>query len=207
MIGLARRARGGSANGRRGATIIEISVASAIFSIVAYGIVRAASMGVQAEQAVSRSVVDAKELHGALRTIEEELSMSNREAVEHVVDEQGFSTLTFQVPVVTDLGITWGAYDYALGDDDESRNRADWHLCFVPRIVPDTGGERQLVRLVLDDALESQWEEVVVDRIATNGAIGFTAEDTGAVWVLTVRLPADDNGVMQEAVVHVASNN
>lgn len=190
---------------RRGFTVTELAIASTIFSIVAYGIVRAASTGVQAERAVSQAIVDARALHESCRALSDELALTTSTNVEHIVDEDGFSTLTFQVPIETDLGIAWGAYDFLLGATDEERNREGWHVCYLPRAV--AGGGRQLVRLVLDEALEPQFEEVVVDRIATNEAIGFTAEDTGALWVLTVRLPADSNGKVEEAVIHVASRN
>lgn len=190
---------------RRGMTVTELAIASTIFSIVAYGIVRAASTGVQAERAVSQAVVDARALHESCRSLCDELCLTASTNVDHEIDEAGFSTLTFQVPVETDLGVAWGAYDFLLGEDEIERNREGWHICYLPRVVE--GGGRQLVRLVLDEEMEPQLDEVVVDRIANDGTVGFTAEDTGALWVLTVRLPADENGVNEEAVIHVASRN
>ncbi|QDU85304.1 hypothetical protein Pla163_24320 [Planctomycetes bacterium Pla163] len=189
-------------------TIIEISIASLLFTVIAYGMVSAASMGIRAEQSMSRTVVETRALHDACAALEEEIGYANLAAVVHEVDEQGFSTLTFQVPVVTDLGVAWGAYDKRLGKTETERAQADWHLKYVPEVVPNTGGQRCLVRYIETEANELKLREVLIDRISTAaGQPGFVADDTGSLWVLTVRLPADENDVNQEAVIHVRTRN
>lgn len=196
------------ASHQRGMTIIELSIASLLFTVIAYGMVTAASMGIRAEQAVSRTVVDSRALHDACAALEEEIGYANLAAIEHVVDDQGFSTLTFQVPVVTDLGVTWGAYDKRLGKTEAERARAGWHVKYAHEIIPNSGGQRCLVRYIEDDADDLQLREVLVDRISTAPAApGFAAVDTGALWVLTLRLPPDDNDVNREAVLHVRTRN
>jgi prepilin-type N-terminal cleavage/methylation domain-containing protein len=194
--------------GRRGMTMIEISIASLLFTVIAYGMVSTASMGIRAEQSMSRTVVDTRALHDACAALEEEISYANLATVEHEIDEQGFSTLTFQVPVVTDLGVAWGAYDKRLGKTEVERAQADWHVKYVSEIVPGTGEQRCLVRYIENEADEMKLREILIDRISSTAAApGFVANDTGSLWVLTVRLPADDNDVRQEAVIHVRTRN
>lgn len=194
--------------GRSGVTLVEISMASLIFTVIAFGMVTAASMGVRTEQAVSKSVVDMRALHDTCAKLEEEIGYANLAGIQHEVDPAGFSTIEFQVPIDTDLGLDWGAYDKRLGTTELERSRAAWVTRFFAEIVPGTDGERRLVRQILDDEDTEQLRDVLVERVDTEGPLpGFTAEDTGTLWVLTVRLPADENDVRQEAVIHVRSRN
>jgi type II secretory pathway component PulJ len=192
-------------NHRRGLTIVEIAIASTIFAVVAYAMMLGASMGMRSEQAVASMVVESRTLHEACEHLEEELSNAAFDRIEHEVDEQGYSSLTFQVPVETETGLDWGVVDRALGASDAERSRVGYSLRYEAVALSD--GSRELVRRILDEDGDIVHQDVVVAALATAGPAGFTVEDTGAVWVVTIRHARGQRANAEEVVLHVTSRN
>lgn len=192
-------------NSRSGLTVIEIAVASTVFAIVAYAMMAGASMGVRSERAVAQMVVESRALHDTCGRLEEELSSAAYAGVVHAVDEDGWSSIEFQMPFATDAGLVWGVVDRALGATSKERERVGYRLRYEAVALAD--GSRQLVRRILDDEGESAHTEIVVPALAVTGAPGFTVTDTGAVWVLTIRYAQGTKAQAQEVVLHVTSRN
>ncbi|MEZ5980204.1 MAG: hypothetical protein R3F34_18600 [Planctomycetota bacterium] len=189
----------------RGTTLVEIVAATAIFAVIGYGMMRAASTGMQSERAVSELVVENRSLYEACEKLEEELSNACYADVVHEVDEQGWSSLEFQVLVETDDGLEWGARDRALGSTAAKQSRADWKIRY--EAVAIGGGGHALVRRIYDEDEKLQFQEELVPELAENGGPAFTVEDTGAVWVVTIRYAEGRRAQAQEAVLHVTSKN
>lgn len=192
-------------NRRRGLTLVEIAIASTIFAIVAYAMMLGASMGMRSEQAVASMVVESRTLHETCARLEEELSNAAFDRIEHEVDEQGYSALTFQVPVETETGLDWGVVDRALGASDEERSRVGYSLRY--EAVALASGGRELVRRILDDEGDVVHTDIVVAALAATGPAGFRVEDTGAVWVVTIRHARGQRANAEEVVLHVTSRN
>lgn len=192
-------------NAQRGMTVLEITIASTVFAIVAYTMMAGASMGVRSERAVAQMVVESRTLHDACARLEEELSNAASLEVLHSVDEDGWSSLQFQMPFTDETGLVWGVVDRSLGVSAEERSRVGYSLRYEAVALAD--GTRQLVRRILDDEDDIVHSEVVVPTLATTGAPGFTVTDTGAVWVVTIRYAQGTRAQAQEVVLHVTSRN
>ncbi len=192
-------------NAQRGMTVLEITIASTVFAIVAYTMMAGASMGVRSERAVAEMVVESRALHDTCARLEEELSNAKSLEVVHAVDEDGWSSLEFQMPFTDETGLVWGVVDRALGVSAEERARVGYSLRYEAAALAD--GTRQLVRRILDDEGDIMHTEIVVPTLATSGAAGFTVTDTGAVWVVTIRYAQGTKAQAQEVVLHVTSRN
>jgi hypothetical protein len=164
-----------------------------------------ASMGVRSERAVAQMVVESRALHDTCTRLEEELSNAASAGIDHEVDEEGWSSLEFQMPFMNESGLVWGVVDPALGSTEEERAREDFRLRYEAVELVD--GSRQLVRRILDDEGDIVHNEIVVSELAVSGAPGFTVTDTGAVWVLTIRYAQGSKAQAQEVVLHVTSRN
>jgi hypothetical protein len=101
-----------------------------------------------------------------------------------LVTASGEQQLTVQRPLGTTAGVTdWGVCDPS--QTLANRMRLGW---FVRYKVVTTGGERQLVRQLLDSALAMQSEQVMVRRLRAGNATppGFKVAANGDMWTVTL---------------------
>jgi prepilin-type N-terminal cleavage/methylation domain-containing protein len=167
----------------RGFTLVELAASMAISAVVlmaVIGLIRISQGGAQMSSAMTSSWGDIRRSSG---TIADDLSQCSATHMT-LLTASGEQQLTVQRPLGTTAGVTdWGVCDPS--QSLANRMRLGW---FVRYKVVTTGGERHLVRQLLDSALVLQSEQVMVRRLRAGSANppGFKVAANGAMWTVTL---------------------
>jgi hypothetical protein len=188
------------ARARRGYTLLEVTVAASIFTVVAYVLVAA----VRLAGSSSDSVFERAEANHALREsttrMSEELRGISETHLTITELQNGSCQVSFQMPIEVGGAAAWGVQDNAIGRTVEAQTKPDWSVRYTVEDVPLGAHDvdRRLLRQLLDEAGVVRFEsEVLTGLSRAPGTPAFTVSKTGLMWQVT--LCVDDAGVQDNA--------
>lgn len=193
-------------------TLVELSIALTLFTVLGYGLSLAMQSGGNASSTVSQMTAEnggIRELRGKLAG---ELEVAQEADITIAPLADGNHQLSFMVPIDDSGTQDWGVYDTSLGLDAASQNRVDWRFQYTVEVRPLGGGgvDRTLVRQIIDDTGAVQREEVMVSglRSGTDVPPGFSVTQAGDLWEVTVSTKrTDGNQGGRRVVFHVHTRN
>lgn len=193
-------------------TLVELSIALTLFTVLGYGLSLAMQSGGSASSTVSRMTAENGDLRELRNRLAGELEFARDGDIAVTVLADGNHQLNFMVPIDDGAGPDWGVYDTSLGLDTASQNRVDWRFQYTVQVRPLGGGalDRTLVRQIIDDTGVVQREEVLVGglRSGTDNPPGFSITQAGDLWEVTVSTKrTDGNQGGRRVVFHVHTRN
>jgi len=177
-------------SGTSGFSLVELTVALALFALVGYALLCAIDSGRDCHQAVMRAVSDNEMIRETAGGLRNELRVSSDDVI--TVETLGDLNhqVTFMLPILVGGALAWGVYDQAYGADEELRTKEDWSVRYTSRMVTMGPGPqvRALVRQILDDEGEVFEEEVLVPELrgGDENPPGFTMIKSGDLWEITI---------------------
>ena len=179
---------------RAGFSLIEVTVAAAVFSIVGYTLVGALEMGQDSQELVIQGAAANKELRESSTTFVEELGMCQSASMVVTTLWDGNCEVDFMLPIEVAGVSTWGVDDETLGANE------GWRVRYTVMLGQEE--QRQLVRQILDDAGIAQDSQVIVDdvRSGTDSKPGFSITQAGAVWQVSIATESHDAALQGEEV-------
>lgn len=195
-----------------GFTLLESSVALSIFAVVGYGLAVAVDVSKDSQETVLRGVDENRTLRTAVKSLVDEMRVSADAQVSVTALQDGNSRVRFMVPIVVAGAPAWGVYDRRIGSDFVSQNQAGWFVQYTVRnaVGVDGGVDRELVRQVLDGALEVRREDVIADGLRSGNDVppGFRVAMNGDLWEITLSTVGDRAGQAgMTQVFHVHTRN
>jgi prepilin-type N-terminal cleavage/methylation domain-containing protein len=197
---------------RAGFTLIEVTVSSALFLVLSYGLLMATSAMFRTHGAVLHSVSDNRMTRSCGSLLTTELRDTTESAVTITTLADGNHELSFMQPIDAGGSLDWGVHDPTLGPDEESQNQPDWRIRYTVRTVPDGGNPpyRELLRQIVDIDDVVRKEKIIVKglRSGTDSPPGFTVNKTGDLWEISLATVANDPTLGgRHAVFHVRMRN
>lgn len=184
------RLRSPRGSGRKGFSLVEVSIAMTLMAVIGYSFVAASDMGNSSFSAVELATAKGRELRAAGGSLVEEFQVSNPDTVDIVVLGNGYPQVTFQQPLIVNGALLWGAYNPLWGSDADDRNKADWWIRYtvVNTAAAGEDGNMTLMRQVLDENDDLIEQDEVVSHLSSSFAAnpGFSVVATGDVWEIQV---------------------
>ena len=194
-----------------GFTLLEMTVALSLFSVLGYTLMSAVWMAHQSHQAVMTSTVEnVNRRKTSARLIDEFASAnSNTLTVDSAVGTN--DSVTFQLPVTVAGAAVWGIKEQSLSSVPANQSVAGWSIRYTVVQLPWNGAQRRsLVRQVIDGVGVVQVQDAVVDGLRS-GALnpkGFSVEQAGDLWELTITTEGNAEGSGgRSTVFHVKTRN
>jgi type II secretory pathway pseudopilin PulG len=185
-------------NLRSGFTLLEATLATAVFGVVGYGLAVAVGAGQETQKSILSTSVSNKEMRQTALKISSELRSCTNAHFAVSESQSGFSQIDFRMPITDNGTLTWGVHDKRLGPDSDEQNRPDWSVRYI--VEEDgtqsdgAGGVRRLVRQLLDENEEVRLSETVIEGLRAGHGIepGFSVLPSGDMWNVTIRLSGHD---------------
>ncbi len=173
---------GARSGNRKGMSLIEVILASTMFTGVGYVL----SMGMRASDQSFDTVVNSSEANKDLRDLTavfvDELKAAQRSTIE-VTQQAGFSQLEFCTAIAgTGGNPAWGAYDREISIDESECSREGWSIRYgvdAPTQGTMTQGNASLVRSILDVDGTVQHSTTLAENVTH-----FSVTEAGDVWVV-----------------------
>ncbi len=196
-------------NGRRmGFTLIEVVLTIGIFSVIGVGLTQGVHLADSTHQSVTTQSGNNRKIRDGVRLLREEFRTGQDSSIAINQEFNGNDQLVFQVPVDSNPGTAWGAYDRGLGSTPAEWNRVGWRICYV--VQNNVQGTPCLVRQVLDGGGALQRETQIVSNVLVDGhpdAPGFTVQATGDVWEVTLKTLTGDGHSTRTETFQVQTRN
>lgn len=191
------------ARAARGLTLIEITIAATIFTILGYALVSSLKLSEGSRTAVETLATRSREFRAASRAVVDALRVSNDDtvAIAELADEN--HAVTLSLPVLDGGALAWGVPASAQSGPG-AVDQIGANVVFAVAVGAD--GERSLVRRVLRSNGTVQEEETLI-RGLSRGDVdppGFQVVRTGEVWEITISL---EDKVGLSEVFHVHTRN
>ncbi len=193
---------------RKGFTLIEVIMAVGIFSVVGLSLTQGVQIAENTHSSVSSQSSSNRDLRDGISLLRDEFKTCQTSSIAINEEFNGNDQLTFQVPVETNPGIGWGAFDRHLGSTPAEWNRVGWRICYV--VQNNAEGTPCLLRQVLDGGGALQRETQIISNVPVNGqqdAPGFTVNETGDVWEVTLKTLAGDGHSTRTETFQVQTRN
>ncbi len=193
---------------RKGFTLIEVIVAVGIFSVVGLSLTQGMQIAENTHNSVSSQSSSNRDLRDGVSLLRDEFKTCQTSSIAINQEFNGNDQLVFQVPVETNPGIGWGAFDRHLGSTPAEWNRVGWKICYV--VQNNAQDTPCLLRQVLDGGGALQRETQIISDVLVNGhqdAPGFTVTETGDVWEVTIKTLAGDGHSTRTETFQVQTRN
>lgn len=203
--------KGAGSRGRRGFSLLEIMVATTIFSVVGYALSAAMNMAKNSHAVVVRAVSDNGSLRDGLTAVSDDMQTAGEESIEVVQLEGGNSSVDFMHPIDVAGELSWGVYDRKFGETEEEHNHDGWRVRYtVDSQAGPQGVTRTLLRQVLNEEQVLQSEETLLSglRSGTSNPPGFRVAKAGYMWEITITMTGyTEDGRGRGALIHVRTRN
>ncbi len=170
---------------RAGFTVLEMTIASGIFLLVGVALQDTVLMADRVQETVFDRSETSRDLRGIGSQLVDEFKSTQDASLEVQALPSGDDQVTFQTPISIGGVDLWGVEELGIEGGDPQQ---DWSLRYTVVDAQD----RRLVRQVLDadDAVKSS--EVVMGGLSeVEGVPGFSVQQTGDVWAVTLTLDPD----------------
>lgn len=196
---------------RAGHTVLELTIATAIFSVVGYALVGAVEMGHNSQHTVLQVAASGEDIREAKDTLVAEMKIAGDSTVVVTTLADGNHELEFQHPVEVGGSLSWGVFDPKYGPDPADQNKEGWQIQYTVESLQQ-GGEtnRRLVRRILDETSEVQEQRVIIDGLLDGASAtpGFSVVQVGDMWVVRITtVGACQSGGAQGVQFHVNLRN
>lgn len=192
---------------RAGFTLVEVTISSGIFLVIAYALAGAVDMGTGSTRTVMEITSQNAELRTSARSMVDELKTTTENQLSVAVLADGNHQVDFRVPILDGADFDWGAFDRSWGPNAADQNQLDWMLRYT---VVQVGDERDLVRQVLDEAGDVQEQETLATGLRRGDGAnpGFQLNQVGDMWQLTVTTEGKTEGSLgRRTDVHLRLRN
>jgi prepilin-type N-terminal cleavage/methylation domain-containing protein len=175
---------------RRGFTLLEVVVATMIFTVIGFTLLQSVSLGKSSRITVRDIATSNKWTREVHDVMSNELKVSDDDHIQTTQLADGNTQLNCMHRIQVAGLPAWGVYDPSLGDTAEDQNREDWQIQFTVEEVPTLGGgvERALVRHLINEGGEIQTTKILARGLRDGAADppGFAATKVGEMWVIEV---------------------
>ncbi len=176
---------------RAGFSLVEMTIAVSIFSVIGYGLFVAVDAGNDSQRAVATATARAKELRTMNSMLANELKLAADGNITVAVLPDSNDQVTFMHPITNAGTLSWGVFDPTLGATEAEQNRENWKLRYTVETVVQGGvPNRRLVRQMLDDLDAIQSSDVLLEGLADGleEPRGFSVTKVGDMWEVQVTL-------------------
>jgi len=192
---------------RRGLTLIELTLALTIFSVLGYSLMSALTLSNNSRAAVESMVEESEQLRSGARALTADLRISSEAHVAIAELADGNHELSLQLPITVGGELGWGVPARALETAGEADHEG-WTVRYTVIVDADAeqGMQRSLVRQIVDGAAEVKKADVLVQGLTkgSDASPGFKVELSGDVWEVTL---STEKGAGKREVFHVHSRN
>jgi prepilin-type N-terminal cleavage/methylation domain-containing protein len=192
---------------RRGLTLIELTLALTIFTVLGYSLLCALSLSNNSRAAVESMVEENEELRAGAASLAADLRLSSDSRIDVAELPEAYQEVTVQLPIVVGGVLDWGVPGRALAAP-RAADHQDWVVRYTVAAGQGPAGAhvRTLVRQIVDDAGEVQEERPLVHGLAPGDGVppGFRVEKSGDVWEITL---STEGGAGKTEVFHVHPRN
>jgi len=175
---------------RAGFTLLEITFAVTIFSVIGYALVDALRMGSNTQATIHDVSTTSRWVRHVHSLLSSELKVTDEDHLTTTVLADGNTQLDFMHRIEAAGVSTWGVHDVSLGPNPEDQNRADWTYRYTVDTLPAGGGAvtRRLLRQLVDEGGTVQRTKVLaVDLRRGDGASpGFAVSKAGDMWAIEI---------------------
>jgi len=182
---------------RKGFSLVEVTVAMSIFSVIGYGLFAAVETSNGSQRAVSSAVAKNETMRSMKSIMADELKLAADDNITVVTLSDNNHQVTFMHPIQLAGSLGWGVFDPSLGPTEAEQNLPNWQVRYTVDSVVQSGNvNRRLVRQVLDDSGAIQNTDVLIEGLKGGGAIppGFSVTRAGDMWEVQVTLIGTTNG-------------
>jgi hypothetical protein len=180
-----RVAAGAEGSRRRGLSLVEVVLASTIFTGIAYVL----SLSMRANDQSYDTILQTSDSNAAMRemttVLSDELKAASRPTIQ-VQDFGGFSRLEFSYAIASaGPDPMWGVFERELSLQEDECSREGWTVRYFAD--PAAGPTRPLVRSILDDKRKVHHTRILAENVET-----FSVTPSGDVWVVRVTTRTDE---------------
>ena len=165
---------------RRGLSLIEVTIAITLLSMIGYVAALSLRAGDQSLATVSSTIEINTSYREATGKLRGELKAAERSSITIVNLASGDRSIEFRTAIRGAGGPTWGVFDRRLAIDETACHKDGWTVRYT--VLVNGAGTKTLVRQVLDTAGTLQ----LVENLVTD-VMEFRVTETGSVWVIELR--------------------